>query len=44
MKQFYTLKGKRNKKCSMVECPFCLYTNRVYNKFDSSVIIKQELI
>ena len=40
-KDFYRLTGKKNKNDTCIECPFCLYKNKVYGTFGTSVIIKE---
>jgi RNase P subunit RPR2 len=42
MKEFFKLKGKGKKKYSSIQCPFCLYQNKVFGAFSSSVIIKDD--
>jgi hypothetical protein len=41
-KEYLMLKGKKNKKFAIIECPFCLFHNKVYGAFGSSVVIKDD--
>ena len=42
--EYFKLKGKGNKKFQLIECPFCLYQNKVFGAFKSSVIIKDDQV